>query len=274
MTYGVQLFGCSKEFRKDTYKFFDEMKSAGLTQIEPCIMFDEPEEFRQNALKNGNTFAATFPDLLWLPHEVKGFIQELKKRGMCLTSAHIFAASIKAVLPKMISLAKECGITSYVVNTPDTAVENPDEFCGEMTFAAAELKKAGVELWLHNSGKDFIKKISLDGKDIPVYLYILKKSVGLYAQVDTGWVIVGDIDPREFITENISLIRGIHFKDMDKDFKNKSGADIFAVLGDGCIDVKGIMEVIPKNMPVVIDQDLSKGDFIEDLKKSAKVLIE
>ena len=270
--YGVQLFGCSKIFREDTHGFFEKMKSAGITQIEPCIMFDDPIEFKKKALERGDTFAATFPDVLWLPHEVKGFKEELNKMGMTLTSAHFFTASILDSLPKMIQVAKESGITSYVINTPGYAVESPDEFAEIMTRVAAELKNIGVELWLHNGMGEFAKKIVFEGKEIPVYLYILKKSVGVYGQIDTGWVVAGNTDVYEFIKNNPEFIRGIHFKDLDKDYKNKSGNDIFAVLGEGVMNVKAVMELVPHDMPIVIDQDVSKGDFVADLIKSAEII--
>ncbi len=272
--YGVQLFGCSKIFREDTHGFFQKMKAAGITQIEPCIMFDDPDEFKRIALEGGNVFAATFPDILWLPHEVPGFKKELDELGMTLSSVHVFARSPWDVLPEMLRVAEENGITSYVVNTPEWAISQPDAFAEMMTATAAQLKAIGVELWLHNSGKDFMAKTQLDGGEVPVYLYILKKCENVFSQLDTGWVVVGDIDPQTFITENRSYIKGIHFKDMDRDFKNKSGSDIFAVLGTGIIDIKAVLALTPKNIPIVIDQDISKGDFIEDLVNSAQALRE
>jgi sugar phosphate isomerase/epimerase len=274
MKYGVQLFGCSREFRRNTDNFFAEMKNAGLYQIEPCIMFDDPDIFRANALAAGNSFAASFPDILWLPDEVERFIAVMKPMGLYLTSAHVFASSLTDALPKMLETAKKNGIKAYVINTPEYAINEPDKFAETLTYISEQLAEIGTELWLHNSGKDFTSKISLNGKTVPVYEYILRKAKNVYAQVDTGWVIVGDIDPKQFIKENIDIVHGIHFKDMDKDFKNKSGLDIFAVLGDGCIDVKGIMQLEPddESLPVVIDQDVSKGDFIADLRRSAKLL--
>lgn len=274
MKYGVQLFGCSREFRKNTDFFFQKMKDAGLFQIEPCIIFDNPDKYRAAALAAGNEFAAAFPDILWQPHEVQTFIDAMKPMGLYLTSAHVFASSLTEALPLMLETAQKNGIKAYVINTPDYAIESPDAFAETLTYISAELSKIGTQLWLHNSGKDFVAKTQLDGRTVPVYEYILRKAENVYAQVDTGWVIVGDIDPRTFIEENIDIVRGIHFKDMDKDFKNKNGMDIFAVLGDGCIDVAGIMGLEPadESLPVVIDQDMSKGDFIADLERSAKLL--
>ena len=43
MKYGVQLFGASKDFRKDTNEFFDRMNKVGITVIEPCILFDDAD---------------------------------------------------------------------------------------------------------------------------------------------------------------------------------------------------------------------------------------
>lgn len=268
MNLGVQLYGCSREFRQSPYFFFEKMKEAGFVQIEPCILFDDPVKLKENKE------TAFLAELLWLPEEVEGFVKQMQPLGLSLSSAHVFAASLAEVLPKMIETTQKNHIQAYVVNTPDWAMSAPDQFAEELTYAALELEKVGTELWLHNSGKDFANTVLQKDQVVPIYLYILRQAKNVYAQVDTGWVLYGGIDPATFLKENFDLVKGIHFKDLDFNFKAKQGNDIFAVLGDGCVDTAGIMKLISgrDNLPLVIDQDASKGDFIKDLERSAKFL--
>lgn len=39
--YGLQMFGCSSDFKKDPDYFFKTMSGYGYKTIEPCIVFDE-----------------------------------------------------------------------------------------------------------------------------------------------------------------------------------------------------------------------------------------
>ncbi len=269
MIIGVQIFGCSKEFRKDPKAFFESMKEAGILQIEPCILFDDPETFRENALKEGNEFFASLPDLLWLPHEVEGFSKMLKDMGMYLTSAHCFYSDLATCKESMIKTAKSANITSYVFNVAKSAFCDKEAFAKELNDFAIELGHHKIELWLHNLGEDSLQKTE-DGKSL--YLWLLENCENVYAQPDTGWLLYGGIHPQKFIYYMSDKIRGVHFKDLAPDFKHKSGTDIFAVLGEGCINTREILTFVKPHMSTVIDQDFSKGDFVNDLKKSATML--
>lgn len=264
MKYGVQLFGASKDFRKDTNEFFDRMNKAGITVIEPCILFDDAEEFKAKA---ANPFAKALPDLLWQPHEAKTFKAVLDEKGMSLESAHYFGSDIKGHIELMIKTAEESGITAYVFNIRGDAMDDIDAFCDTLTYTAAELKKAGIECWLHNGGEDFVNKV----EGMPIYEYVLTHTEGVYAQVDTGWVLAGGYDYIEFIKKHYHKVKGIHIKEMHKDYKNREGFERFAVLGEGVTDIKAIFE-LAEGRSIVIDQDMSFGDFIVDLENSAAAL--
>lgn len=270
MIYGVQLFGCSKEFRQDPTGFFMRMKHAGIHQMEPCILFDDPIDFKLNAQARGDQTAALLPELLWLPIEVPAFAAELRSMGLTLSSAHAFVSSLSASREKLLETAKRSGITSYVLNVPDAAKQNPRAFCEELNQLAAALGSMGVELWLHNGGADTLARV----EGVSLYRWILNHCKKLYAQPDTGWLLYGGEDPYSFLSSLQKKLKSIHFKDLVPDFSKQSGSDLFAVLGDGCVDVAKIMELVPRDgsVSVVIDQDMSRGDFFGDLEQSAALL--
>ncbi len=268
MIVGVQIFGCMKDFRKNPKEFCMALRDAGILQVEPCILFDEPEEFRQKAIDAGNDFFAGLPDLLWLPHEVEGFSKMLKDLGMYLTSAHCFYSDLDKCKDSMIETAKKSGITSYVFNTAEYGFSDKESFAKDINDCAIGLGTEKIELWLHNLGEDSKQRVG----DISLYEWIIDNAPEIYAQPDTGWLLYGGVDPASFVNKKADRIRGVHFKDLVPNFKEKEGNEIFAVLGQGCVNTKTVLSLVKPYMSTVIDQDASDGDFIEDLKRSAVFL--
>jgi len=80
MKYGVQIFGCLKEFRDNPDEFFKKLSEIGYSQIEPCVLFGDT-----------TNVPPQFLPLLWKPEEVPEFVEMMKKYDLTLTSCHVFA---------------------------------------------------------------------------------------------------------------------------------------------------------------------------------------
>ncbi|MDF2943635.1 MAG: Xylose isomerase domain protein barrel [Herbinix sp.] len=279
MQFGVQIFGCLAECKKNPDLFFKALAEAGYKQIEPCILFDDPVKMVENARVTGNEFMERLADNIWKPEEVPEYIQLMEKYGLKLSSVHVFANNMNQVADKMIETAKKNKISSYIVNcNQQTIVTDYDAFASDCCNLSATLRDYGIDLWIHNNGVEIKTRVEHNGKQVPILSAILDlcKNAKVGAQIDVGWVLYGGIDPVKYLNEVKEYVRSIHFKDLKKDFAIRSDGDIFACLGDGALKVKEILECVPLNsdITVLIDQDASDGDIMEDMRKSYQVLYE
>ena len=279
MEFGVQIFGCLAECKKNPDAFFKTLAEAGYKQIEPCILFDDPVKMIENARMTGNEFMERLADNIWKPEELPEYIQIMEKYGLNLSSVHVFANNMNQAADKMIETAKKNNINAYIVNCNQQTIELEYEtFANECSNLSCTLKEHGIELWIHNNGTEIKAMVEYNGKRVPVLSAVLDlcKEAKVGAQIDVGWVLYGGIDPVKYLLEVKEYVRSIHFKDLKKDFAIRSDGDIFACLGDGALNVKEILEWIPlsSDITVLIDQDASDGDIMEDMRKSYQVLCE
>ncbi len=278
MEYGVQIFGCMAQCKQDPESFFRTLAKAGYRQIEPCILFDDPIIVEKNARQEGNAFMLKLLDIIWKPEEVPEYLRIMKQFDLTLSSVHVFAKQINEAAMLMIETAKKNQISSYVVNcNQGTIASDYQSFAKECSKLSNTLKEHGIELWIHNNGAEIKAKVDYKGNQVPVLSAILdlckEEQVGV--QIDVGWVLYGGIDPVDYLIELKEYVRSIHFKDLKKNFASRTDGDIFACLGDGALNVEEILGCIPSlqsGITVLIDQDASDGDIMEDMRTSYGIL--
>jgi len=170
-------------------------------------------------------------------------------------------------------LPKKTSIDAYVVNCPPDIAKVYRDFARDCRALAEKLAESGTALWLHNNAPEIAARVQGEAGETTVMEAILQEAgEGLGAQVDTGWVLYGGIDPAAFLKRLGSRLRSVHFKDMAENCQSLSGLDRFAVLGSGVTDIPSVMAQIPEGMPVLVDQDATRGDFLEDLSASIQAL--
>lgn len=264
MTYGVQIFGCLREFRADPEGFFQRLARMGYGRIEPCVFFGDaslvPEGLRE---------------LLWKPEEVPAFQDLMERFGLSLSSCHVFCPDPLGAAEELLALARRTSIDTYVVNCPaSTIAEEYPAFARTCRELADRLEKEGAALWVHNGGPEIQARTELEGSPVTVLEAVLALAgEKLGAQIDTGWVLYGGLDPAAFLEKLGPRVRSVHFKDMAEGFAERSGNDRFAVLGGGVTDIPAVLAQIPQaGVPVLVDQDASQGDFYADLEASLQAL--
>jgi sugar phosphate isomerase/epimerase len=278
MEFGVQIFGCMSDCKKDPEQFFKTLAEAGYHQIEPCVLFDDPRVMAEKARSSGNEFMERLAENLWKPEELPFYIKLMNQYGLELSSVHVFAEDVFEVADKMIETAKMNKISAYAVNcNQETITEDYITFAEDCRRLSIQLREHNIELWIHNNGAEIKNKVKYQGRQVPILSVILEqcKEAGVGAQIDVGWVLYGGVDPVSYLLEVKDYVRSVHFKDLKKDFATRHDGDIFACLGDGALDVRDILGCMPQLKPgttVLIDQDASDDDIMEDMRTSYKVL--
>lgn len=262
--YGVQIFGCGKEFRADPEAFFGKISRMGYSQVEPCLLLDEPGE-------NPPPLIAA----LWRPEELPVFEEMMDRYGLTLSSCHVFAKSPLAVADRLLELAETTSVEAFVVNCRvEDVAQNYTVFAQECAALQQVLEEVGAELWIHNGGPEIRARVVRDGCEMTALEAVVQLCGGkVGVQVDTGWVLYGGVDPAQLLQRLGGALRSVHFKDMAQGFETLSGNDRFAVLGDGVTDCKAVFAAIPETgVSILIDQDASRGDFFADLERSVGIL--
>ena len=107
MEFGVQIFGCLAECKRDPDAFFKVIAEAGYRQIEPCIMFDDPVKKAEMAKAEGNKFMERLVENVWKPDDLPLYLKLMEKHGLILSSAHVFADNLMEAAELMIETAKK-----------------------------------------------------------------------------------------------------------------------------------------------------------------------
>lgn len=245
MRFGVQMFGINPIFLQDKEYFLSRITKAGYRYLEPCLMlFDIPELF----------------DRAWTAADFEENQPLLEKYGVKTNSCHVFSQDIAADLPRLIPIAKKYGINQIVLPCPRfrDAAEGAAH-AKKLTGVADALAAEDIELLLHNDKADSTARID----DISAYEWLLGQcgdNVG--AQVDVGWLLYGGTDPETFLWRNEKKVRSLHYKDMEQTETCLTEIGVGRGLVDmtACFQFARAAEIIQ-----LVDQDSSRGDFLEDL---------
>ena len=247
MYFGVQMYGVSKEWKQDPEDFLKKLYEAGYRQIEPCL------GFRVDAGEYG----------LWSPEDLERAMPLLEKYRMEIHAAHIFMDEYhyERELAILVEMAQKYHISWFVVKSPARLTKDVlDETAAKYREMAETLEKAGAGLLIHNEKEDIC--IRVNGKT--AYEYLLEacgEKVG--AEVDTGWMYCGGVDPEEFLWAHVDRVKAVHYKDMK--FTGKE-----ATFGKGMVDLKACFQFARANGALqIVDMDAAT---LEDTCRAGKML--
>jgi len=199
------------------------------------------------------------------PADVARFINDL---GMVVTSAH-GALPTPANINEIVDTQKALGCSRVVSGFGPDDMKTLDacKVCAEKFQGAAELLKPhGISFHFHNHYWEFHKVE--DGR-YP-YEIFMEEAPGALSQLDLYWVAYGGANPVDILKKYGSRIELIHVKD-----GLLGGQYRFKALGQGQVDLPSAIKAIDPSVTqwLIVEQDLSDGDMMEDVKISYNYLI-
>jgi len=149
-----------------------------------------------------------------------------------------------------------CGKWIPDFSSVDAIRKTADEF----NFAAAEARKNGLTLAIHNHWAEFEV---VEGA--PAYQHLLKYLTDdVFFELDTYWAKVGGQDPAKVLAELGSRAPLVHIKDgsgVPGNFK-------MSAAGDGVMDFKAIFKECGHSEYLICELDDYEGDMLEAVQQS------
>lgn len=273
MDLGCGLFGMAFELDEDFWGSFEKLAKAGFTAVEPLYAFENDP-----ALAPDSPVPGFLKTIMWDSKKVEAYQPKLKDLGLTISSMHVgflFGKSIEEGCADMLAFSQKSGVKHFMTSMEFDSKEKADAAIELMNRAADTLKETGVSLGYHNHYQEFQRME--DGRTYMDY-FLEKTDPSVKLQLDVGWQLFGGDDPVEFIRKYADRIVSIHLKDFVSDFKNTAEDDAFAAIGDGALDTRGILELMPTLHLMengwMIDQDKAAKDAVlsEDLAKGAEYI--
>ncbi len=272
MRIGVNTYGQSGLLSEDFDGTLQFYKECGVTDIEACIYlektFSASKEALQELLKSNRQHGG-----LWLESEAPKKLQKLRDAGFRVTGAHLMIESTDLFFQNIADLqrlAADCQL-DYLVYSPHPACyDHMEEFCQRLRDAVVQLKKANVELLVHNHSKEYDRH-----GDAFILDRLLSNVPELTIQLDVGWAQYAGVDAAEEVVRLRDRISILHFKDFSS--LPKEPVYNFCAVGEGVLPLTKVMQNAKactlREIGYVLDQDRSLGDMRQDTKTGINNLL-
>ena len=253
---GIQLYTLRNQIKKDVAGTLKAVAEAGYKQVE----------------------AYGFPG-------AGDMMAAAKDNGMAVNSSHFAWESVtnpdkKGVQPfaEILQAAKDAKLTHLVIpylhghNRKD--LDAYKTVAERMNKAAAEAKKAGIQLSYHNHAFEFQP---MDGGKCGYDVFVEEFAPEMQFEIDVFWVVVGGKDPVELIRSLKGRVSQLHLKDLQKGTTlpnfGKLPNEAFKELGNGMIPMEPIIKAAAdtKVAHCHVEQDQSP-DPVASIKTSMKHL--
>ncbi len=269
MEIGINLFGPAKKLYEDFDGTLEKLKTIGFTFAEICVIFSDmsskshdipPEMLEQLKVMSGG---------IWHYQAADEKIAAFKQQGFEIDSAHIMTdtstpQAFLDVLPIVKAFALKHGLKSLVISLMKNLADTR-EFIPALNQAAGELAEIGVDLLYHNHEIECLT----EDNTTPLH-EMMNQCPLLKLELDVGWVQFAKVSPLDLMKKYHDRITRLHFKDIRPDASPETRSTCFTAIGEGSIPLAEIMALAPdcqlSRLGLIIDQDDSTGDLLEDLE--------
>jgi len=193
----------------------------------------------------------------------------LENAGLVVSSAHVGFADepdFAAALDAHQSLGCDTVVIPALSHEAFTDVETVRSTADRLNALEAVARARGMTLGYHNHFWEFAAMP--DGR--PALLHLFDHvAPNVFAEVDIYWAQVAGADPTELVTQLGSRVGLLHVKDGPAD---EPPSPMVAV-GDGAVDVAGVLEASPSARWHIVELDRCATDMFDAVERSYDYLI-
>ncbi len=261
---GVQFFGLRKELSKDHTGTLKQLKEIGFEAVEPMIRL-------KNKRLSGNKAS-------WTLGTLTDDYTNVQKMGFKVPSVHIslglFGTKRDKLSRALRKIKEQTGISNFVFSGMFSNAKGAKKWGRLLHRVAEDVKEQGCHILYHNHESEFTM-IEISGKCLTALDYFYQfAGPEVMLQLDIGWAGFAG-DELEAARKYKDRIVEIHCKDFFEGVKENYNCynmpgEMFAPIGEGVIKTReflGMRDLFPHfNGAVIIDQDRSAGDIMEDVR--------
>ena len=193
----------------------------------------------------------------------------LDDAGLVVSSAHVgFAetAEFATALDEHQPLGCETVVIPALSHKAFTDVDTVRSIADRVNALDAVARARGMTLGYHNHFWEFTEMP--DGR--PALLHLFEHlAPTVFAEVDIYWAQVGGSDPKELVTELGSRVGLLHVKDGPAD----EPPSAMVAVGDGAVDVRGVLEASPSARWHIVELDRCDTDMFDAVERSYDYLV-
>jgi sugar phosphate isomerase/epimerase len=193
----------------------------------------------------------------------------LDDAGLAISSAHVGfqdGGEFGAALDAHRALGCE---TAVVPMLPPESFADPDAVraaADSLNALDTVARERGMTLGYHNHFWELTKMP--DGR--PALLHLFEHCAPtVFAEIDIYWVQVGGSDPKEIVAELGSRVGLLHVKDGPAD----EPPNPMVAVGDGVVDIRGVLEASPSAQWHIVELDRCATDMFDAVDRSYDYLV-
>lgn len=270
MQIGINSFGLNKVLSQNFTAGVLSLKEAGISHLEPLIVFDFGRGLTASALCAGLRRAGKDGGM-WPVTLAAERIEFLRRNGIAVYGAQIslvdqVPGGLTVQLEQLAAFAAQQELRYYVYSPKNGRLSDAAGEAEIFRKAIDALRPQGVELYFHAHYNEFQKE-----NGDTVFDYLLREVPDLPIELDVGWAQYAGRDPIRCMEQYRDHIGLLHLKDLPTGADPQNDpAHAFCAIGAGTLPLEAVLREAHrcplKPYGMIIDQDNSAGDYLEDCR--------
>ena len=267
---GVNLYGLGKKGGAGFEDIVPTLSEYGFGSVEPLVL-----------LACDSDLAAAdphFPPAIWPQEALLSRSLALKEQyGMSIHSCHLgcppwedFSGKTRDMIQILQSTDVRCFVVSRMLSSVEACKRDSEIFAR----TAEAIRPYGGVLCYHNHERELRRDMFL-GREQTLLDIFLTLCPDVMLEPDLGWVRYAGEDEVAFLHEHRQRIALLHLKDFKRGFSAARREADNVAIGDGVLRLPEILSLsreLGLADALIIDQDHSAGDMLDDLKRGIENL--